>query len=266
MGLIEAIIIGVVQGLTEFLPISSSAHIVLVPALFGLPGPDIYMVVALHAGSLVAVITYFFRDLVDTVVQFVRGVLKRDLSAPGAKLGTLLIIATIPAALAGFFGEAYFEKIFAEPRFSGYFLLATAAILLFGELFSFKHREISSMTRKDAILVGLAQAFAILPGISRSGSTISMLMLRGLKRDEAAHFSFLMSVVIVAGAATVALRDVGNGAELASEPLAYLAGFFASAIASYFAVAFLMRYLKANSLYPFSVYCLFAGIFTIAAL
>jgi len=257
---IVAVFLGALQGATEFLPISSSGHLVIVPALTGLKPPPIAFDVLLHAGTLVAVVAYFRRDLLSLLVQSLRDLRERSLG-PGSKLLAVLTLASVPAALAGLLFDELFEKMFASPPAAGAFLLVTAGLLFLADAAGKREGSMERLGWCGALTVGVAQAFAIAPGISRSGSTISAGMFLGLKREEAARFSFLLSIPIVAGTTLLHVRQFT--AEGVGLPAA-VAGFLAAALVGYACIAFLLRYLSSHGLRPFAVYCLLAGAFTIA--
>ncbi|NNL47263.1 MAG: undecaprenyl-diphosphate phosphatase, partial [Acidimicrobiia bacterium] len=183
--MLDAILWGLVQGLTEFLPISSSGHLVVVPEFFGREAPDLTTSVILHAGTLLAVVVYFWKDL--------RMLLRVDLPEP-RRLVLLLAAASLPVAILGLAFEDWFDQAFGKPRWVGVALIATGVILLLSMRFRGGTREFENSTLSDAMLVGTAQAFALIPGISRSGSTITMGLFRGFSDIDALRFSFLLGV------------------------------------------------------------------------
>ncbi len=262
---VVALILGAVQGATEFLPISSSAHLVILPALFGWQMPagtaGIAFDVLLHAGTLVAVIAYFATDLLSLAGGAIADLRQRRLG-PDARLAALLIIATIPAGVIGLVLKDVFERAFGSPLAAGFFLIVTALILLAADAFAgHGSMDVGDVTPPVAVGIGFAQALAILPGISRSGATISGGMLFGLKRQEAARFSFLLSIPIIAATFIFELKD------LSSTDIGFATaflGFAAAAAVGYACIAFLLRYLATHRLRPFALYCLAAGAFTIA--
>ena len=240
MTLLDALILGIIQGITEFLPISSSGHLVLTENLLGLKietlkGFD----VVLHAGTLLAIVIYFWNDL--------WGLLKKlDLLA-------YIILATIPAVIVGFTLEDQIDHVFRDPRAVFGMLLLTGLFFLVTERFP-KKKDKTKFTLKNTFIIGLAQAVALIPGVSRSGSTIGAGLLFGLKRDEAARFSFLLGTPAIAGATLLTGLHVYQGdAPLPEWPLVIL-GFFTSAIIGYISVAFLMKFLKNHTLQVFAVY------------
>ena len=258
MDLIQAIILGLIQGLTEFIPVSSSGHLVLVPWLLGWEKPPLVFDTTLHWGTLLAVGTYFWRDL----LAIARGMLSDSLaSSPDAKLGWLLVLATIPAVLVGVLFESQFEALFGEPVWVAGFLLITGLLLWGSESLGTRLRELGTLDWSDGALIGLAQALAITPGISRSGATISMGLVRGLTRPAAARFSFLMMIPIVFGAGLVQLIELLQEGTTAAALTPMVVGFAAAAISGYAAIAFLLDFLARRSVRLFAVYCWVFGLF-----
>jgi undecaprenyl-diphosphatase len=247
-----AALLGLVQGLTEFIPVSSKTHLVVVPALLHIKTPSLKYIVLLHAGTLVALIIYFARDLWSIAAD-----LPRKRSA-GRRTIVLLIVATIPAAVIGKLFEKSFDRLLTKhPRVDAFALLATAVILLtaewlsggIGKRLAKPLRE--TVTMREAVIMGVAQAFALLPGVSRSGSTMSSGLASGLRRDVAARFSFLMSIPIIFGADLLDLPGtLKHGVNSVQ-----LVGFTVSLVSGFAAVAFLMRYLRSHSFLPFAAYC-----------
>jgi undecaprenyl-diphosphatase len=268
----RAAVLGLVQGLTEFVPVSSSGHLVLVPFLLRWPIPDLSFDVAVHLGTALGVILYFARDLGGIVSGSVRSALGRgsEEDRTNARLLGLLAIGSIPAGLAGLLLEGLFEDLFTDTEsvddigapVVALFLLGTAAILWIAEAVQARRgegrgRDLSDVGVVDALVVGLFQAFAIAPGLSRSGSTIGAGVFRGLRRDAAARFSFLLSIPAILGAAVVALPDLPRDADLG--PM--LAGAAVAAVTGFAAVSLLLRYLRTRTMRPFAVYCVaFAAI------
>lgn len=250
--MLAAIIWGLVQGLTEFLPVSSSGHLVLVPATLSAlgmetPEPSLLVSAVLHLGTLLAVLVYFRSD-VATLFRF---------REPGSRrLWMLLVVGTIPA-LIGLPLEGALDQFQDDPRKVGLALIGTAVILFVGSRFMGGSRTVEDMTGKDAIRIGLAQAVALVPGISRSGTTITAGSMLGLEPAQAARYSFLLGVPTIAGGGLLALLDVGStGAVDAS----LLVGLVVAAVSGYAAIAVLMGLLRRVGLIPFAVYALVAGI------
>ncbi|MCP4199419.1 MAG: undecaprenyl-diphosphatase UppP [Proteobacteria bacterium] len=263
MSTIQAIILGIVQGLTEFLPVSSSGHLVLVPAWLGWENPGLAFGALLHWGTLLAVLLYFWRDWVD-MISAVWGRLRGRPDLDGnARLFLLITIGTLPAAGVGFLFEGFFEAMFDNPTAVAFFMIVTGFILVFAERYHRSGLTVASLTVKDTVVVGFGQALAILPGISRSGSTMAVGMVQGLERPLAARFSFLLGTPIIFGAGLLQLRELFGGQTLAGngDLVPLLAGFLAAAITGFLCIRYLLRYLQNHSLYVFAIYVwIFAGL------
>jgi len=267
VGVLEAILLGVLQGLTEFLPISSSAHLLIVPWLFDWPEPGLAFNVALHLGTLAAVVTYFWRDLLAMAAGLLRGLKTRRWTAdPDARLALIIAIGSIPAAVAGFLGsdalDAYFHSGGGGDRaimVSALLLIGLGLLLALAEWLARHRRDLSDVTAWDGIVVGLAQALALLPGVSRSGSTITAGLFLGLRRDAAARFSFLLGVPAVAGAGLLEGIDLLRAGLPAEERLIFAAGTISAAVVGYLAIAFLLRFLQRHSALVFVWYRLVLG-------
>lgn len=253
--------LGATQALTEFLPVSSSAHLVLLPWLLGWPEPGLLFDTTVHLGTLAGVVAYFWRDLLALLAGWLRGLRERTLrDNPAGTLAWLLIVATIPGAVLGLLFEREFEALFGQPRAVAAFLLVTGGLLFVSERLRGRRPPGAPLTLADAVAIGLAQAVAIAPGISRSGATIAVGLLRGLSRPEAARFSFLMAVPIIAGAGGYQLLKatrLGAGAGVEG-PL--LLSFLVSAGLGYVTVRTFLRYLARRGLVPFALYCWAVGL------
>ncbi len=262
--LLQTIILGIVQGLTEFLPISSSGHLVLLPHLLGweMPAQDTFIFdVLVQVATLLAVIVYFWDDLWRIALAFGRGLVQRaPLAEADSRMGWYLILATIPAGVVGLLVKDQVEAAFASPRAAAGFLLLTAALLVIAERIGKRSRDEQTFTWVDALAMGAAQILAIFPGVSRSGSTIAGGMLRDLDRPTAARFSFLMSVPVMLAAGALALKDLLALPHLAQILPPFLAGFAAAAIVGYLSIRWLLRYLTRHSLYVFAAYCAALGL------
>ncbi|HJQ28167.1 MAG TPA: undecaprenyl-diphosphatase UppP [Rubrobacter sp.] len=256
--LIEAIILGVVQGLTEFLPVSSSGHLLLGQYFLGLDQNrfGLSFDVALHMGTLVAVVSYFWRDLIRMALAFFRSFGRhRDLSNdPDQRLAYLVIASTVPAALIGFLFEDFFETTVRSPWVVVFNFVVVGILFLAAEAAGSRRRRASKLRFGEAIVIGLAQATALVPGVSRSGATITLGLFLGLRREEAARFSFLMSVPIIAGAGGLKLGEVIAAGMGPHELLLFVAGFFTSAFVGYFTIRFLLNYLTSHSMRVFAYY------------
>jgi len=264
MTLLQTILLGIIQGLTEFLPVSSSGHLVILPRLLGwnLPPQDAFIFdVLVQVATLLAVIAYFWNDLWRIARAFVRGALqRRPFDAADSRMGWYLILATIPAGAVGLLIKDQVEAAFASPRAAGAFLLVTAALLTAAERIGGRSRGLETFSWRDALAMGAAQVLAIFPGVSRSGSTIMGGMLRDLDRPAAARFSFLMSVPVMLAAGALALKDLLALPHLTQVLPPFLAGFAAAAIVGYLSIRWLLGYLTNHSLYAFAAYCALLGL------
>lgn len=268
MNIIIALILGLVQGLTEFIPVSSSAHLVLVPWVFGWPAFGLFFDTVLHWGTLLAVLAYFRQDWIAVVKGFIVSLTTRGpwttgpggrLAQPASRLAWGLILGTIPAVLLALLFKDFFESLFNTPRAVAAFLLVTAAILFISERLGRRVRTLETLNVPDVLAIGLAQAAAIAPGLSRSGATMAAGLSRGLTRDAAARFSFLLSMPVILGAGLLQALDVATTAEVAPPLAVLLVGFVASALTGYLCIRFLLNYLRRGSLNVFALYCAIAG-------
>lgn len=264
MSLLQGIVLGIVQGITEFLPISSSAHLVLVPWLLGWHfDPEFAFVfdVLVQMGTLLAVIAVQLPRLTRLALSVWLGLRRgRPLADPESRLAWLVILATIPAAVAGAALHDAVEAAFGNPAAVSGFLLVTAAMLLTAERLGRPARPLETLGWEDAVILGLAQALALFPGISRSGSTIAAGLGRGLLRPEAARASFLMVIPIMAGAGLVGLRDLAAMPIGAPAWAALGAGFLTSAVVGYLSIRWLLAFLATHRLTVFAAYCLVIGL------
>ncbi len=275
MDLFQALILGLVQGLTEFIPVSSSAHLIIVPWLLGWRDPGLAFDAALHLGTLLAVVAYFWRDWVALAIGFWRSLTERRMGTDHNRLlAWLIIVGTIPGGLAGVLLEKKIDELFHTPNAehsTGALLLmavvivALAVLLWLAERLAQHNRSLDNVGWRDAILIGLAQAAALLPGVSRSGATITAGLFLGLERATAARFSFLLATPIVAGAGLKKVYDVAKAGLSSGDQAAFVVGFLAAAVSGYLCIAFLLRYLQKNSTLVFVWYRVGLGI-VIAAL
>lgn len=259
MTFLQSLILGIIQGLTEFLPVSSSAHLVLIPYLFNwnLPESQVFPFdVLVQIGTLVAVIIYFWKDLITILKAFFRGLVERKpFEEPNARLGWYLILETIPAGLAGVLLKSKVEAAFNSPRLTAYFLIATAVMLLAAEFFSRRSRNLVDLKWYDALWIGVFQAIAIFPGVSRSGSTITGGMTRNFDRPSAARFSFLMSIPVMIAAGGMSLSDLFEVPDLGSFLPILAVGFVTALLVGYLSIHWLISFLKKHSLVYFAAYC-----------
>ncbi|MGB9877418.1 MAG: undecaprenyl-diphosphate phosphatase [bacterium] len=243
---IHAIILGIIQGLTELFPISSSAHLFIIPWFFGWNYQSLPFDVALHLGTLLGLVVFLFSDW----KAILGGLFRKE--PYYVRLFFLIVIACIPGALFGVFLEKQAETVFRTPALIALTMSAFAIILWLADTFCKKRKTIEDVSLLDAILIGLSQALAIIPGVSRSGATITAGLFLGMEKRESARFSFLLATPIIAGAA------LWEGRKILSlgfqEPVALLLGFVSAAVASYFAVSFLLGYLRKGNFLPFVIY------------
>ena len=246
-----ALLLGVVQGITEFLPISSSGHLALLEHYLKVPQAGLGFDILLHVGTLVALVAYFYQDWLDMA----RAVISPSrYNRTERKLLFFIIVATVPGALAGVFLEKQAETIFREPVRIAILLGAVGLILILAEILARHNRPLDRISLKDAILIGLSQAFAIMPGVSRSGITMTTGLFLGFDRPSAARFSFLMSTTIIAGAG---LHHIPKWIHEPAGTLPLLPatlGFLAAVISSYLTIKFLLRFLQRHTFIPFGVY------------
>lgn len=252
----QAIVLGLIQGLTEFLPISSSAHLSLAPFLFGWKDPGLAFDVALHFGTLVAVLWYFRKEWAELIVAAVSIVRTRQVDTVEEKRAVFLVLATIPGAIGGLLLEEKAETVFRAPALTASALIVMGLLLWLVDRFSSQARHLREIKWVDALLIGVAQVVALVPGVSRSGSTITAGRALGLDRQSAAIFSFLMSMPIIAAAVVLKGPDVLREGGITTE---VIAGVLAAAVSSWLAIAILLRYVSRHSYGIFALYRVVLG-------
>jgi undecaprenyl-diphosphatase len=258
VSLVEAIVLGVVQGLTEFLPISSSAHQRIVPALLGWEDPGAAFTAVTQLGTEAAVLIYFRRELWAIVSKWLRG--PRRVEDPDVRLGWFLIVATIPIGILGFIFRDQIETGARDLWLTGTVLIVFALVLGYADRVGAHRREIDQLSVRDGVLIGLAQSLSLVPGVSRSGATMSAGLLLGLQRPAAARFSFLLAVPAVVASGVFELKDVISGDEHATTPLGYvLVATLVAFLVGYAAIAWLLRYLAHHSVRLFVIYRVVLG-------
>jgi len=265
--LLKAAILGIVQGLTEFLPVSSTGHLVLLEKGLDVSQERLGLAfdAAIHLGTLLAILVYFWETVVRLVVAGFASISRRrwDFSAD-SRLAWLIVIGTVPAALIGFFLENTVEEKLRDPAWVATMLILFSAVLVLAELSGTRRLRVSQLGPLTALFVGLAQAVALMPGVSRSGITISAGLFAKLERQQAAVFAFLLSGPIVAGAGFKKVYDVLKKAHeglLGRDDLMFfVVGFILAAITGYFTIRFFLAYLQRHTLYPFVVYRLALGV------
>ena len=266
MTILQAIILGIVQGLTEFLPISSSGHLILVPWLFNWhfllanPGLNKTFDVALHLGTFVAVLIYFWREVGRLLSAWVHSMTRRSLAEPEARLAWLLVVSTIPAAVVGVALESFIENQLGKP-----WIIAVAMIVFAGVMYLIDHiarldRDLETLTWLDAVLIGAAQALALCPGVSRSGITMMTGLLLRLDRESAARYSFLLSIPVIGGAAAYKALEIAKDGLPAGTATPFLVGMASAAISGFVAIWFVLAYLKRHNFNIFVLYRIVVGV------
>lgn len=251
---LHAIVLGAVQGLTEFLPVSSSAHLVLIPWLLGWDDPGLAFDVALHLGTLLALLIYYRREWVGMVASLMGN------DPPRRRLLLLLIVASVPGTIIGLLFEKQAETVFRSPILIACALALLGVVLWASDVMGSQARKMDRLTLGDALLIGLSQALAIVPGVSRSGSTITTARILGVERQDAANFSFLMATPIIAGAGLLESRKIFH----AGIDAALVSGFVTSTVFGLIAIAGLVKFVRTRTYRPFAVYRIIAAILVIA--
>ena len=248
MSIFEAVVLGLIQGLTEFIPVSSSGHLIAGHTLFGTTESTLVFDVALHIGTLIALIIFFWRD----ILELVRNAMSKSKKG---KLARIIAVATIPAAVIGFVASDWIDEKMRTPEVVVVTMLVMGSLMLVAEKYAEKraNRTTDDIAMKDGVAVGVAQAVALIPGVSRSGATITMGLFRSLRRAEAARFSFLMAIPITAGAIAGALLGA-ESTELSGQGSAFIIGIITAAVSGLFAIKFLLDYLSKHSLRTFAYY------------
>ena len=246
---VQALLLGILQGLTEFLPISSSAHLILLPWFFQWNDPlldSLPFDVALHAGTLLAILWYFWRDWLGMIGGFFRILISRKVQDFQERLILYIILATIPAGVAGFLLEKTIESTFRNPTLIVLPLVLVSFLMVYAERKSRLSQPLEGITFRDSMVIGIAQAVALLPGVSRSGITITAGLWQGYRREAATRFSFLLSTPAIGGATLLQLRHLLSAGP--DDWFLIAVGFLSSAVVGYLAIAFLMRYLRSHTL------------------
>ncbi len=265
--LIEAVFLGVVQGLTEFLPVSSSGHLLLSQYFLGMDQErfGLSFDAAIHTGTVLAVVWFFRTDLLSMARAFLRSLPRPDFFDPEVRMAYLVLVGTVPAALIGFFFEDFFATRVRSPWVVVFNLVFVGLLFLAAEAAGSRSREASKLGPLGALGVGIAQAAALVPGVSRSGATITCGLFLGLRREEAERFSFLLSAPVTAAAAGLSLAQAAGEGMGGHEALLFLAGSVSSGVVGYLAVRFLLRFLARHSLRVFAYYR-FALAFVVAVI
>jgi undecaprenyl-diphosphatase len=265
MPLTHAVVLALVQGLTEFLPISSSAHLILAPWVLGWPDQGLAFDVVVHLGTLTAVCVYFRSDLADVAAGWLRGLTRKGEAGPAAKLGWMIVAATVPVGLAGLALKGWVETVARNPTLIAATSIGFGLLLWAADRLGRRARPVERLGWGDALFVGLAQAVALVPGVSRSGSTMTAGLAAGLTREAAARFSFLLSVPVIAlsgGLEMVELIRAGAG-EATWLPMAV--GFVVSAVSAYVCIKLFLAFLKDHGMGVFVAYRVALGVLILLA-
>lgn len=252
MTVIEAVVLGVLQGITEFLPISSSGHLVILQHFMNINTPGVTLEVLLHFGTLLAVLVYFRKDILHL------------LRHPQDRFLWLIVVGVIPAGVIGVLFEDAFERWFGSVTLVSIMLLITGLVLWVAENLASGKKDSRTMTVMDALVIGFAQSLAITPGISRAGSTISAALLTGLDRDTAARYSFLVVIPVILGATVLKVSDLVTAGVDNAYIVPYAVGTVVSAVSGYFAITVLLKLLNTGRLKVFSIYCWLVGLTVLA--
>ena len=265
MSVFQAFILGLTQGLTEFLPISSSAHLIIIPWLFNwhflLDHPEFNKTfdVALHAGTFLAVLAYFWRDIVELLRAWGGSIARRSIRTPQERLVWLLLVSTIPAGFIGVAFESFVEDRLGKPYLIAIMMFVFALVMWYVDMHARLQRDIKKVGLVDALLIGFAQALALAPGVSRSGITMVMGMARGFTREAAARYSFLLTIPVIGGAAAYKAVQVAHHGLPAGAALPFVVGMATAAVSGFAAVWFLLAYLRRHNFAPFVLYRILAA-------
>ncbi len=286
MTLLQSIFMGFIQGMTEFLPVSSSGHLALFRALFNInTDTGIVFDILLHLGTLLAIFVVYYKDiwelicngfglLYDIICNFFIWIMRligKDksyhciLSTPYRRFVLLIIISTIPTGIMGVIGKDFVESASSTALIPGICLIITSILLFISDRISEGQKNATTATYKNSIFVGISQGFATLPGLSRSGTTITACLLCGFEREFAVKYSFIMSIPAVLGAAVLELKDISQEAISHSDMINYLAGMAVAAIVGYICIKTMLVIVRNKKFTFFSIYCLIVGIIAIAA-
>jgi undecaprenyl-diphosphatase len=262
----QAVMLGIIQGLTEFLPISSSGHLVLFQRLFGITEPALFFNISVHVGTLLAVILFFRKEIQNIIGALIGGtgrVVRKEaglgeiMAEDDVRMGVLIVVGSVPTAILGLLFNEAADLLFSSVAIVGWMLIVTGTFLWITRWVSKEGEGMEGLATRNAFIIGTVQGLAILPGISRSGATISAGLFLGLNRETAARYSFLLSIPAILGAEMLALKDVTS--ETAGVNLTTLAGAVTAAITGYCALVFLLFVIRKGRLHMFAPYCWLVG-------
>lgn len=270
--LVQAIILGIFQGIAEFLPISSSGHLVILQHFFGIKEGNLFFTEMLHFGTLISIVIVYFNDIIKIVVEFIKMIknciVNKNLKIRNdyQKLGILIIVSSIPTAIIGLVFEDFFEKLYSSSILPiGIAFIVTGILLWIANNKSYENKRVRNMSFLDGLIIGTFQGVAIIPGISRSGSTIVAGLFRGLNRSLATEFSFLLALPATFGAGLLGIREVIKTNSKVAFTMPLIIGVLLSTIVGVFAIKLLMRILKKDKLHYFSYYLWIIGLITIVS-
>jgi undecaprenyl-diphosphatase len=268
MTFFQSLLLGLVQGLTEFIPVSSTAHLILIPWLAGWtfdPNAAFAFDVLLQLGTLAAVVVYFWKDLWNIARGVLNGLAQgRPFESTEARLGWLIVVATIPAVIVGFLFQDFFERLHRNPAIVAAILIGTAGLLFVSEEIGRRTRTLESLNWLDALIIGIAQSFALLPGVSRSAATLSGGLIRDLERPAAARLSFLMSVPVMVAAGIIAVLELIALPNFTAYLPPLVAGMLAAAVVGFISIGWLLTYLARHRLNLFGWYRIAVGLLALA--
>lgn len=263
MTLLQAIVLGIIQGATEFIPVSSSGHLVIVPWLLGWDASGLTFTVVAHLGTATGVLVFFWKDWLGMLESLFRW-LRTGKADGGTRLAGLIVLGTIPTAIIGLLFQQQFERLFERPLIAMFMLLVTALLLAVGERIGKLRRDVEDMTWLDSVIIGGAQMLSIVPGISRSGSTIAAGRIRDLKRSDAARYSFLLATPLIFGIGIIQLIQLAQAGSDLNRATPLIAGYAAALLSTYFVIRWLLNFLRTRSTTVFAVYCVAMSLFSLA--
>ena len=249
MTVLDAVISGVIQGLTEFLPVSSSGHLVLLHNILGLKEPQLTFDIFLHLGTMISILIFFVKDIADIVLR-------------NRRMLTLFILACIPTFIIGFAFKDAVEELFASPAIVGCMMVVNGVWLLAVHSIATKKQKYHAVSRFDSVIIGIAQGVAVIPGISRSGTTMGTGLMLGLEGSDAVRFSFLLSVPAILGASAVKFAQIWDG-RIAVDTVPFIAGGLVALFTGLLAIFLLLKAVKASKLWAFGAYCILVGGITV---
>jgi len=259
MSISKALILGSLQGLTEFLPVSSSGHLVVMQHYLGFKQPMLLFDALVHMATLAVVIIYFRRDLYEIILSLIGVKRRHQEGISGRRTFYLILLGTIPTALIGLFFKKWIEASFTMNIFTPGMFLFTGALLWAGERKAGSNKGMDKISIMDALIIGIAQGIAIMPGISRSGATISIGLLRGIKKEAAFRYSFLLSIPAIVGAMGIELREAISGKNLPHRTLPWMVGALSAFLIGYLSLMLLRKALLKKKFFLFAIYCWIIG-------